>query len=132
MNLQPADATRLAQALSPRPESATAATASHEASLLHGATSTGEAGRRQLSVRVGLWLDDSGWVRRARWRAVDDAPLREFAEVACALLEAGFDPLRLDGDSLRSAAAGKLAQGDRADLVAAAIETAMSVAGRRT
>ncbi len=132
MNLQPADTARLVEAVSAGAEPVTAAKAAHEASVLHGATSTGEVGHRQLSVRIGLWLDDSGWVRRARWRAPDDAALREFAEVACSLLEAGFDPGRLDADSLRSAAAGTLGHGDRADLVAAAVQTAMSVAGRRT
>ena len=129
MNLQSADAARLAGAVPAQPET-TVPTATHEASVLHGATSTGEAGRRQLSVRVGLWLDDTGRVRRARWRAADDAALRDFAEAACSLLEAGVDPLRLDADSLRGAASAAAPHGDRADLVAAAVETAMSVAGR--
>ena len=132
MNLQSADTARLVEAVSAGAEPANAATVTHEASVLHGATSTGEVGRRQLSLRIGLWLDDSGWVRRARWRAAEDAALRDFAEVACSLLEAGFDPARLDGDSLRSAAPGALGHDDRADLVAAAVQTAMSVAGCRT
>jgi hypothetical protein len=132
MNLQSAEIARHTTAVSTPVERATAATASHEASLLHGATSTGEAGRRQLSVRIGLWLDDGGRVRRARWRAAEDSALRELAEAACSLLEAGFDPVRLDGDSLRSATPSANGHGDRADLVAAAVQAAMSVAGCRT
>jgi hypothetical protein len=131
MDLQSADGARLAVPVTVQPETTTVQ-ASHEASLLHGATSTGEVGCRQLSIRVGLWLDDAGSVRRARWRAMDDAALRGFAEVACSLLEAGVDPLRLDGEMLRRAVASTAGHGDRADLVAAAIQTAMSVTGRRT
>jgi hypothetical protein len=100
----------------------------HHAGLLHGATLTGEAARRQLSVRVGLWLDESGWVRQARWRAVDDAALRAYAEAACSLLESGADPRALDGDALRSATADALADLDRADLVASAIHAAVLLA----
>lgn len=131
MNLQPADVARLAEALPAQAEPA-AAMATHEASLLHGATSTGEAGRRTLSVRVGLWLDEGGRVRRARWRAMEDPALRELAEAACSLLEGGFDPAKLDGDSLLGVRAAPHGHADRADLVAAAIQAAVSAAGCRT
>jgi hypothetical protein len=101
------------------------------AGLLDGATLTGEAARRNLTVRVGLWLDEAGWVRQARWRAGEDATLREYAEVACSLLEAGVDPGGLDGGALRAAAASASAgHGDRADLVASAIEVALLARGR--
>src|ERR671931_662614 len=65
------------------------------AGLLAGATVTGEAARQDLSIRVGLWLDESGRVRRARWRACADRALRASAEAACAHLEAGGDAAHL-------------------------------------
>jgi hypothetical protein len=99
------------------------------AGALHGATATGEAARRHLSVRVGLWLDEAGWVRQARWRAADDAPLRAVAEAACSLIESGADPHALDEDALVSAAALQ-AGDDRAALVAAAIAAALLAAGQ--
>jgi hypothetical protein len=133
MNLQPADVARPVAALpTTQPRSTAAAGPFHEASLLHGATSTGEVGSRQLSIRVGLWLDETGRVRRARWRTVEDTALRCFAEAACSLLEAGLDPVHLDAEALRSATPGTLGHGDRADLVAAAVQTAFSAAGCRT
>ncbi len=99
------------------------------AGLLHGATLTGEAARRDLTVRVGLWLDEAGWVRQARWRA-DDETLRDYAEAACSLLEAGADPALLDGSALRAAVAtAPAAHGDRADLVASAIAVALQARG---
>jgi hypothetical protein len=103
----------------------------HHAALLHGATVTGEAARNHLSVRVGLWLDETGRVRQARWRSADEAAMREYAEAACSLLEARADPLLLDGDALRKAvgtppAAG---QGEYADLVAAAVHAALPQGG---
>ncbi len=131
MNLQSADVARPTTAVPTHSRSAAAATPSHEASLLHGATSTGEAASRQTWVRVGLWLDEAGRVKRARWRAVEDGALRSFAEAACSLLEAGADPARLDAESLRSAAAGTLGHADRAELVAAAVQTAFSAGYRR-
>jgi hypothetical protein len=131
MNLQHAKVARPADAVPTHAQSAVI-TPSHEASLLHGATSTGEAGRRQLSIRVGLWLDDKGGVRRARWRTVDDPALRTFAETACSLLEAGLDPLRLDGEMLRGSTAGVIAHGDRADLVVLAVQAATTAAGGPT
>jgi hypothetical protein len=128
MELQPAE-TRPAESVSTW-QTAAAVSQVHHAGLLHGATLTGEAARRHLSVRVGLWLDEAGWVRQARWKAEDDAALRACAEVACSLLESGADPQALDGDALL----GALPSGghaDRADLVAAAIQAALVVGGRR-
>jgi hypothetical protein len=93
------------------------------AGLLTGATVTGEAARDDLSLRVGLWLDDAGRVRRARWRG--DGALGAAADAACGHLEAGGDPLRL-ADVL--AGAGAL---DRATLVAAAVEAALAAASWR-
>jgi hypothetical protein len=89
---------------------------------LDGATVTGEAARRQLSVRIGLWLDDSGRVRRARWRAVKEPALRACAEAACALLESGAEPTRVDASAIRRAAPEPARlEGEIADLVAAAV-----------
>lgn len=100
------------------------------AGQLEGATLTGEVSRRHLSVRIALWLDETGWVRRARWRAIEDATLREYAEAACALLEAGADPARLDGEALRAAATTAApGHGDRADVVASAISVALLARG---
>ena len=128
MSLQPVETVRVEQVpawtegLHPR--------AAHHAGLLDGASLTGEASRRHLSVRVGLWLDETGRVRQARWRAIEDATLREYAEEACALLEAGSDPARLDGEALRAATANAAAgHGDRADVVAAAISVALLARG---
>lgn len=126
MDLQPAD-TRQAESLSTWRRPA-ALPEVHHAALLHGATLTGEAARRNLSVRVGLWLDEAGWVRQARWRAADDAALRDYAEAACSLLESGTDPLALDGEALSSAVEG-VGHPDRADLVVSAIHAALVVGG---
>jgi hypothetical protein len=127
MDLQPAGAVKLdapnLAASDPAPEP-------HHGPFL-GSTQTGEAARRHLSVRIGLWLDEAGWVRQARWRAVDDPALRALAEAACSLLESGANPLQLDGDSLRTAAAQPPHADDRADLVCAAIHAALLVGGHR-
>jgi hypothetical protein len=127
MDLQPAE-TRQAEAAPAWPRTA-ALSQVHHAGLLQGATLTGEAARRHLSVRIGLWLDEAGWVRQARWRAVDDSALREYAEAACSLLESGADPGALDAEALRSAVEGGHA--DRAELVASAIHAALVVGGPR-
>ncbi|HEX9289436.1 MAG TPA: hypothetical protein VF904_07935 [Anaeromyxobacteraceae bacterium] len=127
MDVQPVESAR-SEVVPSWPGSTTPAEA-HQAALLHGATTTGEAARRQLSVRVGLWLDETGWVRQARWRAVDDAALRAYAEAACSLLESGADPRALDGDALRAATADTLPDRDRADLVASAIHAALVLGG---
>ena len=89
---------------------------------LDGATVVGEAARRQLSVRVGVWLDDGGRVRQARWRCADDRALRTCAEAACALLEHGL--------AVRAADAGALGgetgvPGERAEVVAGAVRAAL-------
>ena len=123
MTLQPVEPVQISEAVSSWPDVAIPAAITHEG-LLHGATSTGEAARTQLSIRIGLWLDDAGWVRQARWRTTDDTALRQYGEAACVLLESGVDPLRLDADALRNAVRGAVA-GDRADLVASAIHAAV-------
>jgi hypothetical protein len=128
MELQPAES-RQAESVSSWRSAATVSRV-HQAGLLHGATLTGEAARRDLSVRVGLWLDEAGWVRQARWKAEDDPALRECAEAACSLLEAGADPLALDGEALLGAVASG-GHADRADLVVAAIQAALVVGGQR-
>jgi hypothetical protein len=127
MDLQPAE-TRQADVVSRWSRTALPPEV-HHAGLLQGATLTGEAARRHLSVRIGLWLDEAGWVRQARWRAVDDSALREFAEAACSLLESGADPEALDAEALCSAVEGGYA--DRAELVASAIHAALVVGGPR-
>ena len=119
MDLQPAQ--RSADVVSTWSKSARA----HHAPLLHGATVTGEAARNHLSVRVGLWLDETGRVRQARWRS-DEAAMREYAEAACSLLEARSDPHLLDGDALRKAVGAPAhGHGECADLVAAAVHAAL-------
>ena len=101
-------------------------TRSHHAPLLHGATVTGEAARNHLSVRIGLWLDEAGRVRQARWRSAEESAVRDYAELACRRLEARADPSPRDGDALRRAAVtGAPAHAECADLVAAAVETAL-------
>jgi hypothetical protein len=102
------------------------------AGVLDGATLTGEAARRQASIRIGLWLDESGWVRRARWRSAGDPALCAYAETACALVESGVDPLAVDSAALRNALAGAgSAHDDYADLVASALHAAMLLGGQR-
>ena len=124
MDLQPAQ--RPAEVVPSWSASKTAR--SHHAPLLHGATVTGEAARDHLSVRIGLWLDDAGRVRQARWRSSEGGELREYAEVACALLEARADPAQLDGEALRNAAT-HAGHADGADLVAAAVHAALLQGG---
>ena len=93
---------------------------------LDGASVAGSAagGNRRL-VQIGLWLDGRGRVVRARYRATSCASLIAFAEAACALLEGGGDPVRLDADALRGAVAGvHPSHLDRANLVLAAVRRA--------
>lgn len=100
--------------------------ASHEGPL-DGATLTGQVARRHLSVRIGLWLDDGGAPRRARWRSTDEE-VRPCAELACALIERGLDPLALDSGVLRAAALGRsAAHGDGAEIVLAALRAALAL-----
>jgi hypothetical protein len=103
----------------------------HHARLLQGATLIGEAARHVLSVRIGLWLDDAGRVRQARWRASDDASLRACAEAACAALESGADPLQLDAGSLGSATTHGAGAADGPELVLLAVRTAALLGGWR-
>ncbi len=127
MSLHPATRSRSAeQAPGWIPDPSIPEHAAH-AGLLAGATVTGEAARHDLSIRIGLWLDEAGRVRRARWRtgAAPDRALRGPAEAACAHLEAGGDPLRLP-DVLCAAE-----QLDRGEIVAAAIDAALTAAGAR-
>jgi hypothetical protein len=97
--------------------------------LLDGATVTGEASRRHLAIRVGLWLDDAGAVRKARWRGDADDALRACAESACGLLEAGTDPRQIDGAALRTTLLAASAAAEDAELVASAIEAALLANG---
>jgi hypothetical protein len=124
MSLHPATRARSAEpAPAWIPDAAIPEHAAH-AGLLAGATVIGEAARHDLSIRIGLWLDDAGRVRRARWRA-SDRTMRSPAEAACAHLEAGGDPGRLP-DVLCAAE-----QLDRCELVAAAVDAALTAAGAR-
>ena len=56
----------------------------------------GEAFQDGRIVRLGLWLDSAGGIRRARWKATTCAALMAYAEIACRLLEQGHDPTTLD------------------------------------
>jgi hypothetical protein len=88
----------------------------------------GEAkGGENLLVRVGLWLDGGGRVKRARYRATTCASLIAYAEAACELVEAGEPPLALGPDRVRAAVAGAHpVHHDRADLVALALARALA------
>ncbi len=126
MNVRPVELPRgedVLDALIANPEEQVRPVTAAHAGFLEGATATGEAARRQLSVRIGLWVDDRGSVRQARWRAVRDPGLRACAEAACTLLESGLEPRRVDADAIRRATAelGHV-QAECADLVAAAVE----------
>jgi hypothetical protein len=86
----------------------------------------GEAGEDGLLVRVGLWLEGDQVVR-ARYRATTCAALIAYAEAACAALERGRDPARLDEASLRHAVAGvHPVHHGRAALVARAVHAALA------
>jgi hypothetical protein len=94
------------------------------AAPLDGAVVGEAAGGERLMVRIGLWLAGERVVR-ARYRATTCAALIAYAEAACAALEAGADPARLDADALRAAVAGiHPVHVDRARLVAAAVHAA--------
>ena len=61
----------------------------HAAAALEGAAAVGQAaGPRRLLVRLGVWRE-GGRIARARYRVSACASLIAYAEVACALLEAG-------------------------------------------
>ncbi len=124
MELRPADAVRRdenLEALLAAPDELQRAAPTSHAGFLEGATATGEASRHPLSVRIGVWLDDRGAVRKARWRAVRDPVLRACAEAGCALLESGT---RVDAAALHRASGLAHASPEYAEVVAAAIEAA--------
>jgi hypothetical protein len=97
----------------------------HAASLV-GASLVGQAaGGERLLVRIGLWTDAEGRVVCARYRASTCATLIAYAEVACALLEAGVTPRDLTPDALREQVPGvHPGHRGRADLVSAAVRRA--------
>lgn len=133
MNVRPAGGAttqELPQAFVPSADDPIRPAPAAHAGFLEGATAIGEATRHQLSVRIGLWVDDRGSVRQARWRAVRDPALRACAEAGCVLLEAGADPARVDADALRPGAPAGHTR-DCAEVVAAAIEAALMVAAVR-
>ncbi len=94
----------------------------HAAAALEGAGAVGQAaGPRRLLVRLGVWRE-GGRIARARYRASACASLIAYAEVACALLEAGTPPPEVDAARLRAEVQGvHPIHHDRADLVAAAV-----------
>ncbi len=94
---------------------------------LDEATAVGEAlGDSRLLVRVGLWLDERGQVRRARHRASTCASLIAYAEAACELAEAGVPPTLLGAERILAAVSGAHPlHRDRAELVAMAVARAV-------
>ncbi len=101
------------------------------AGAVAGATRVGEScDERRLVVRIGLWIDVRGHVVRARFQATTCAALIAYADAACALLEAGEDPHRLDEAGVRASVAGvHPVHHDRAALVARAIARAGAPGG---
>jgi len=95
----------------------------HEGSL-DGATLTGEAARHPHAIRIGLWLDEAGVVKQARWRA-DDTVLGAYAEAACHLVESGVSPFLLRGDALRAAVAQAPGSDHHSELVVCALGSAL-------
>jgi NifU-like protein involved in Fe-S cluster formation len=97
---------------------------------LDGADAVGEAaGGIRLVVRIGLWRGEGrrgeGRIVRARFRASTCASLLAYADAACALVEAGALPEKLEASALRTAVAGvHPGHHDRAELVAAAMRAA--------
>jgi hypothetical protein len=130
MDLQYAENMRATESTAPRLVHAEPSEA-HQARLFQGATVVGEAARHVLSVRVGLWLDDAGRIRQARWRTGDDPSLRVIAEAACAALEAGADPLQLDAPSLGPAITHGNGATEARELVLSAVRTAALFGGWR-
>jgi NifU-like protein involved in Fe-S cluster formation len=92
---------------------------------LDGADAIGEAaGGERLVVRIGLW-HAGGRIVRARFRASTCAALIAYADAACALVESGTSPEKLDAAALRATVAGvHPGHHDRAELVAAAMRAA--------
>ena len=128
MNVNPAPSVRSGDTTPTWAPTGHASSVAAHAGVLDGATLTGEAARRHMSIRVGLWLDDAGRVRRARWRASGDDALRAGAEAACSLVESGLDPLRLDAAALRTAL-GDAGNPDVTELVASALHAALLASG---
>lgn len=92
-----------------------------------GATLTGEAARPDgLCVTIGFWLDASGTVIHARFKAATCASLIAYADAACALAEQGVSLDELDSTRVRGSVAGvHPIHYDRAALVAAAVRRAI-------
>ncbi len=97
------------------------------AGVLDGASQVGEAAAgERLVVRLGLWVDGQGCVRRARYRASTCASLLAYAEAACALAESGVPLDALGPERLRAAVRGvHPVHLDRAALVALALARAV-------
>jgi hypothetical protein len=98
------------------------------AGVAEGADRVGDAHRGAgESVTLGLWLDDLGRVRKARWTATptDSDALAAYAEVACTLLESGVAPTSVDAAALRRTLDLAPAHDGDADLVAEAILSAL-------
>ena len=95
---------------------------------LEGAELMGQAsGGEGLVVKVGLWTDGRGRVKRARHRSASCAALIGYAEVACALAEAGEPPEYLGAERLVAAVKGAHpGHRDRAVLVASAFSRALA------
>jgi NifU-like protein involved in Fe-S cluster formation len=97
---------------------------------LDGADAVGEAaGGMRLVVRIGLWRGEGrrgeGRIVRARFRASTCASLLAYADAACALVEGGALPEKLQASVLRTAVAGvHPGHHDRAELVVAAMRAA--------
>ena len=124
MDLQPIEIARLPE---PAPDWLPQdATAERHHAALHGATVVGEAARRSLSVRVGIWIDEAGRVHQARWRGAEDPSLRACAEAACRLLESGVDPQCLDAATI-SLAVPSTGCRERSEVVASALEAALAL-----
>jgi hypothetical protein len=101
---------------------------------LEGAHVLGEAaGDGRLVVHIGLWLDGSGRVSRARFRATTCAALIAYAEAACAeaeRLRAATPPPA--GELLAAVAGVHPVHHGRAELVASAFARAMGGPAPRT
>ena len=72
---------------------------------LDGATCVGEAELGGI-VRIGLWFDASGAIRRARFRATTCAALVAYAEAACALAEGEARARAPSAERIRAAVTG--------------------------
>ncbi len=108
-----------------RPTVADRVSSAAHAGATEGADAIVEAVADGRMVRIGLWDDGAGRVRRARFRATTCAALIAYADLACELLESGEAPERIDASRLREGLPGvHEAQHDRAELVARAVALA--------